>query len=488
MKEIIFNGDDVLIYDFPNEVDIVYPPPILKTHKSPLEIVKNAINSVKIESFTNSKIVIAFDDVSLPFPLSKEDPRKLVITELIKKLKENGVGKDQLKLICATGLHRKCTKRELKFLLGNISSKYKILNHDCRETTFLGETESGYVVEVNKHLVEADLLIYVSIPFLPMNGGWKSIAVGLGSYECIRQHHLPEVLEKSSYMNPSSEMHKIINEIGRFVADQISIIQIELVVNNDFYSGFISKSWNKLNGENKVAQKFMISLSNAMPHRIKSYIRNKYKAGYKLAFASAGEIDEIHPEILKKIYEHRGLKINRKYDAIIFGLPNMSPYSVNSEINPILFHTMVRGYLCNMFESMLRKNGVFVVQNPLREFFDQNQHPAYRELYYKYIAKGKIEEKELESAEKELVANSELMERYANGFAYHPAHAVIAYYWGTLGLKKLEKVIVVGSRSKAAKILGMESAKNMDEAIKLLRELGCNDIAYIFMPPIFFVH
>ncbi|WP_290623904.1 MULTISPECIES: lactate racemase domain-containing protein [unclassified Archaeoglobus] len=488
MREVIFNGDNVEIYDFPDEVDIIYPPEPISTSKPAREIVKKAIDDAELKMSKNSKVVIAFDDVSVPLPLPQTDPRRLMVKEILRKLKSMGIGKEQVTLVCATGMHRKCSNAELRQMLGEVVSAYRVVNHDCRDVVSLGETESGYIVEINRYAAESDVIIYLSVPFLPMNGGWKSIAVGLGSYACIRQHHLPDILTKSPYMNPHSDMHRIIEEIGRHVAEQIPVLHIDAVVNNSFYRGFVSKAWKNVRGEDRLDQKLLMSLSNMMPSSIKSRVRRRYRAGYEIAYVAAGEVDEVHSEVLQRVYEHRGLKIEKKYDALIFGLPNMSPYSVNSELNPILFHTMVRGYLCNMFEKMLRKRAFFVVQNPVYEVFDEKQHPAYREFYCKYISKGKTDFDEIESAERQLVENSKLMNAYGNGFAYHPAHAVIAYYWGALGMERLEKVVVAGSKSTALKPLGFESAEDMDEAIKILKEMGCGKIAYVCLPPVFFAY
>jgi hypothetical protein len=34
------------------------------------------------------------------------------------------------------------------------------------------------------------------------NGGWKSVRVGLGSYQCIRWHHTPDSTSMSNYKDP----------------------------------------------------------------------------------------------------------------------------------------------------------------------------------------------------------------------------------------------------------------------------------------------
>ena len=47
----------------------------------------------------------------------------------------------------------------------------------------VGTTDHGEVVELNRRAVESDLVIYVNLNFVPMDGGHKSVAVGLCGYK-----------------------------------------------------------------------------------------------------------------------------------------------------------------------------------------------------------------------------------------------------------------------------------------------------------------
>ena len=42
---------------------------------------------------------------------------------------------------------------------------------------------------INRRAVESDLLIYVNINLVPMDGGHKSVTVGLCDYDRLRPHH-----------------------------------------------------------------------------------------------------------------------------------------------------------------------------------------------------------------------------------------------------------------------------------------------------------
>ena len=49
----------------------------------------------------------------------------------------------------------------------------------------VGHTEKDEIVETDKAVLEADLVIYVDMIQIPLNGGHKSVAVGLGTYNSI---------------------------------------------------------------------------------------------------------------------------------------------------------------------------------------------------------------------------------------------------------------------------------------------------------------
>ena len=58
----------------------------------------------------------------------------------------------------------------------------------------LGKTTHGEVVEINKRAAESDLVIYVNLNLVPMDGGHKSVGVGLCGYESLKAHHKPKAI------------------------------------------------------------------------------------------------------------------------------------------------------------------------------------------------------------------------------------------------------------------------------------------------------
>src|SRR2546423_15045406 len=174
------------------------------------------------------KLTIAFDDVSLPLPpMRKPDNRQRVIEAVLDLAAEAGV--DDVVLIAALALHRRMTEEELRHAVGDrvydaFAPSGRLYNHDAEDPDDLidlGTTPHGEVVEINKRAAESDLLVYVNINLVAMDGGWKSTATGLASYRSIREHHNVHTMHHStSFMDRSkSELHSSNWRIGKAIRE-----------------------------------------------------------------------------------------------------------------------------------------------------------------------------------------------------------------------------------------------------------------------------
>src|SRR5579864_8204339 len=101
------------------------------------------------------------------------------------------------------------------------------------ELVTLGKTDHGEEVWLSRRAAESDLLIYLNINLVPMDGGHKSVAVGLAPYQSLRHHHNPATLRDShSYMDPNrSGLHRSAERMGKIIHESLNIFQIETAVN-----------------------------------------------------------------------------------------------------------------------------------------------------------------------------------------------------------------------------------------------------------------
>src|SRR5688500_10659354 len=191
------------------------------------------------------KLTIAFDDVSLPLPpMKRPDIRQRIIEAVLDLAAAAGV--DDVHLIAALALHRRMTDAELRHAVGDrvfdaFHPSGAIYNHDAEDPDnllLIGSTDEGEEVEINKRAAESDLLIYVNINIVSMDGGHKSVSTGLASYRSIRHHHNVKTMQHSkSFMDRhKSELHHSNWRMGKVIRDAgVKIFQIESTINNDTF-------------------------------------------------------------------------------------------------------------------------------------------------------------------------------------------------------------------------------------------------------------
>ena len=109
----------------------------------------------------------------------------------------NGTAPHEIRIIFATGIHRKVTEEEKSTILTPfIAQRIKTLDHDPRDLMQLmrlGETSGGIPIELNRALTEHDQVIIIGGVtfhyFAGFTGGRKLICPGLASTRTISETH-----------------------------------------------------------------------------------------------------------------------------------------------------------------------------------------------------------------------------------------------------------------------------------------------------------
>ncbi len=130
---------------------------------------------------------------------------------MLQTLADYGV--DDVHMIIATSLHRRMTEAEIRRIVGERAFKQfwpeRLYNFDAEnraEIAMLGKTDHGEEVWLSQRAAESDLLLYVNINLVPMDGGHKSVAVGLAPYQSLRHHHNPATLRDCSFVHGSDPL------------------------------------------------------------------------------------------------------------------------------------------------------------------------------------------------------------------------------------------------------------------------------------------
>jgi lactate racemase len=503
---IIMSGEDLLLEDLPVGTRVIYPKPPLEGLANPGAAIRYALNHpldsepLYAQLMPGMKVTIAVDDISLPLPpMATPDVRQTILEILLELLDANGV--DDVHIIVANSLHRRMTGPEMKRMVGakifNAFYPDRFYNHDAEDPdgiVHLGKTDHNEPVNINRRAVESDLLIYVNINLVPMDGGHKSVTVGLCDYESLKPHHEPHTIRQSdSYMDPNKSMlsHKV-HRMGAIVQEHMNVFHIETALNNRLYAGptaFLSKNEDEYTEFDRLKMEAMRWSLSKMPAAAKRKLFHAIPAQYQMVSCYAGKTQPVHEKILAKNDEQYYVKLRGQSDILICGVPFISPYNVNSILNPLLVQVMGLGYFHNFYRGkpILRKGGVLILCHPGYDEFDHEHHPSYIEFFNRLLPETRDATVLRHKYEEEFAKNPSYIEMYRRGHAYHGAHPFFMWYWGENGRQHVGKVILAGAENAHVPArLGWDRAESLTEAIAMARSYTgpSSSITMMHHPPI----
>lgn len=486
---LIFSGEDILAEDLPIGTRVVYAKPPIEGLNNRGAAIRYAINHpIDMDPLyamlaPGMRVTIALDDISLPLPpMRTPDIRQTVLEILLELLDANGV--DDVHLVIANCLHRYMTEDEMKRMVGKkiFDAFYpdRYYNHDGEDPdnlVHLGKTSHGEPMNINRRCVESDLTIYVNVTLVPMDGGHKSVAVGLCDYESVRVHHEPDtLLGCDSMMDPPRSMLATkIERQGAIVDQHMKVFHIETALNNRMFANptaFLGKNEDEFSEFDRMKYEGLRFALSKLPAAAKRKIFSAIPAEYELVACHAGKTQPVHDRILAKLYDQYMVNIKGQSDIVIFPIPYIMPYSVNSILNPILVQVMGLGYFFHFYRGkpVLRKGGALILCHPCYDEFDHKFHPSYIEFFNRLLPETLDSHTLKHKYEEEFARNPSYIEMYRRGNAYHGSHPFFMWYWGEPGRQYAGKVIVAGAKNAHVPArMGWERADSLTEAIAMAR-------------------
>ena len=166
------------------------------------------------------KVTVLFDD------MQRATPANIAIPAILNRLNRAGVPDDSITAICARGTHPTPSPEQIEkkvgtATLGRLRGRIHIHDAQSSENVLVGRTRRGAIVEVNRHVAEADLVIGIGTcmphPYAGYSGGCKIVMPGVSSYRSIGEHHYTWLRNKSSALNvlDGNPFYEEIAEVAR---------------------------------------------------------------------------------------------------------------------------------------------------------------------------------------------------------------------------------------------------------------------------------
>ncbi|TMM17666.1 MAG: DUF2088 domain-containing protein [Actinobacteria bacterium] len=505
---LIWHGEGFRLERLPVGSRVVYPPEAL----SPLEDPDAAIRHALLHPLGDSeplpallrpgmRLTIAFDDISLPLPpMRSPDVRQRVIEAVLDMAATAGV--DDVVLVAALALHRRMTEDELRHIVGDrvydaFAPHGLLTQHDAEDPDgmlHLGLTDAGEDVEINRRAATSDLVVYVNIDLVPMDGGHKSVATGLASYRSLRHHHNVRTMQHSrSFMDQHrSELHSSNWRMGRHIAASgVKVFQIETTLNNDTFPDqfrFLQRREWEWSVRDRAGFLAVSKSLERTPERLARSIFQSIRAPHAVTSVQAGEVEAVHTRAAEHLHTQQSVEVAGQTDVLTMGLPYLCPYNVNSVMNPVLVMCLGLGYLFNMYRGkpLVRPGGALIMSHPTPWAFDPVHHPSYID-FFEQVLPETTDPLEIEAKYEEAFATDPwYVHLYRTGHAYHGVHPFYMWYWGAHALQHLGAVIVVGGDRRAVRRLGFKPASGLGDALEMAEDVVGADpsITHLHAPPL----
>jgi hypothetical protein len=505
---LFWHGEGFSLERLPEGSRVLYAPEPLDGLSDPVAAIRHALEHPVGDSEPLSallrpgmRLTIAFDDLSLPLPpMQAPDNRQLVIEQVLDLAAEAGV--DDVELVAALALHRRMTEQELRHALGDrvyeaFAPSGRLTQHDAEDPDNLidlGQTDLGEEVELNRRAATSDLLVYVNINLVAMDGGHKSVATGLASYRSLRHHHNPTTMRHSrSFMDaPRSELHSSNWRMGRLIAASgVKVFQIETTLNNDTFGprfAFLQKREWEWTLRDRAAYLAASSALAATPAHLARSVLHGIRSPYAMTSVQAGEVEAVHQLTTAKVWEQQGVEVVGQTDILAMGLPYICPYNVNSIMNPVLVACLGLGYFFNMYRGrpLVREGGVVIMHHPTPWEFHPAHHPSYIDFFEQVMAETTDPVEMAKAHEEAFATDPWYVHLYRTGHAYHGVHPFYMWYWCAHALAHLGRTIVVGGDPRAVRRLGFSPASTLHDALEMARDVvgPSPTLTYLHNPPI----
>ena len=347
---IIFSGTDILCEDLPIGTRVIYAKPPIEGLANPGAAIRYALNHpldsepLYTQFSPGMRVTIAVDDISLPLPpMTTPDIRQTMLEILVEMLEANGV--DDVHILIALGsAHRRMTPAEMKRMVGKKiydafypDRYYNLDAEDPDGFVPLGKTAQGEPVNISRRCVESNLVIYVNVTLVPMDGGHKSVAVGLCDYESTRVHHEPDTIAAcNSLMDlPHSMLATKLARMGAIVDQHMNVFHIETALNNRMFGSalaFLGRNEDEFSELDRLkAETLRLALSK-MPEIAKRKMFNAIPAPYQLIACFAGKAEPVHERIVAKLNEQYLVKVKGQSDIV--HLPHPLHFTLQRQLNP----------------------------------------------------------------------------------------------------------------------------------------------------------
>ncbi|MCF6358726.1 MAG: lactate racemase domain-containing protein [Draconibacterium sp.] len=194
------------------------------------EAVIDTINSIKSFINKNATVCIIVDDYTRSTPTAE------ILSFLMPALEKEGIKKENVFFMFASGSHRLMTEKEKRARLSDeYFENYRSMDHrffDKEHLMEMGRFDDGNPILVNKYVKEADIRIAVGtlVPHMPagFSGGAKMLLPGVAGEDTVHHMHVVGALDPKQAIGVTDTLPRKLMETLAKTAEPFAIINVIL--------------------------------------------------------------------------------------------------------------------------------------------------------------------------------------------------------------------------------------------------------------------
>lgn len=442
-------GHGLMEAELPENTDVFIPgetipdPPCLPQDMDSLmnitrESVQNPIGMLPISKLVHkeSKVTIVIPDI-VKGGCQPTSHRKVAIKVILEELYAAGVEKKDILLLFSNGLHPRTTVPEAKKILGKeifeeFYSCGQITSHDSEDYEHLvdlGCTERGDRVIMNKYVYDSDLAILIGHtqgnPYGGYSGGYKHCATGITHWRSIATHHVPEVMHRKDFTPVSG------HSLMRTKFDEIGMYMEACMGKKFFCCDAVLDTYSR-----------QIAVFSGYA---KEMMPQSWKIADKRTYVPWAE---------------------KKYDVLIFGMPQDFHYGDGMGTNPIQMMQALSAQVIR-HKRIMSDHCVIICASVCNGYFHDERWPYLRELYEMFQHDHMQILPDMNRYGEYFATNEEYIRKYRFANAFHPFHGFSMMSCGHIAEMNTSAIYIVGAQEPGiARSMGLKTRETVEEALE----------------------
>ena len=335
----LLSGTRLVLAAAPEDAVILRPPPPAESVADVAAAVRDALrfplegDGLEAHVRRGTRATIVVEPPALPIPGSQNDPRQLAISAVVDELEQLGISTGYQTFLVAPGLARRTSQRELESLVTpELARRFhgNVVVHDVEDAELVGlEEASRPPFRVNRSLVDTDLVIVVSAAESVLHGGPATLLAAAGA-DAVRASGADSLLETAA-----SQGWQLAVSLERTLAQRVPLLGVSLVLNHPQFGGALRGYPYDPEALERIAGSPLRYLYGALPELVRRDVLRSLRTELTVAAAFCGPPSVAHAEALLRAVELRRAELDEPLDALVIGVPSVTPFLPRERPNPL---------------------------------------------------------------------------------------------------------------------------------------------------------